>query len=131
MKINNVETIIDENGYARIIAFKQDQKLEIGCIKSGWTNASELHELVNEFLATNDYQIVSLKDDEIYDQKADLKLVRTKMRSALLKLDNKDIPLNERKELLPIYSQMCSASQVMLNACKLEVALCQLQKGKK
>ena len=123
IKINGYELKQIEGGDWEVIGRQGANKFSL-CVIEGMSNATaqELSDKVSCELRDRDIEIV---DDEtifyMQDVKLDVSAIRTEMRILLRKLGRDDISHKEKLDMIPIVQQMCSVSQVVINACKLEL----------
>ena len=124
MKINSFNLKQNEEGKWEIIGRQGTDKFSICVIDdlNGNPTAQELKERALDVLRDRDIEIV---DDEtifyMQDQKLDLSAIRTEMRMILRKLGGDTLSHKEKMDMIPVIQQMCSTSQVIINACKLEL----------
>lgn len=133
MKVNSYKMELLENGNAKLTAFKGVNAIDICEIKNveGLT-ADQVTERALVELRSRGIEVEKdMSEEYMVDQKIDLALVRVSLREALKLMRDKDMPINQKKEMLPIVQQVCSSCQIMVNTCKLELAIDVFQKGKK
>ena len=137
MKILNYHVQMNsDNSGTLIVDTGTEEKIVSTLYNIGHLSASEVDERAKLELKSYDYEIASdiseIFTPEPYmgDQQTDLAIVRTAMRKILRELGKKDVPLSTKKESLPVYSQICQASQVITNACKIELQIEALKKIK-
>lgn len=127
MKVNSYKLSMTENGNTKLSVIANNEEIEV-CELEGTQGltAGEITERALIELKNRDFEIIPKEETLEYlamDQKSDLGLVRIKMRQILKDLSNPEVPIKTKQEALPIIQQTCSASQIIVNACKLELAL--------
>lgn len=132
MKAQSYFVRTNEENHAIVVVRNGTQEIEIADIGDISTmSSSQVEERAKLELKLKDIEIGEMEEIYFQDQKIDLSLVRTKMRSILKDLSNDTLSLNEKKQKLDIYQQMCSSAQIIVNVCKLELAIEQSTKRKK
>lgn len=133
MKVNEYKLKMLENGNGMLTVYKGVNEIEVCEVKGldGLT-AEQMTERALLELKTRDIELVKdYKENYMVDQKVDLSLVRLAMRDVLKTMRNKDLTIEEKKQLLPIAQQTCASAQIMVNTCKMELAIDVFNKGKK
>lgn len=135
MKIEGYKILINEKGEHNLFAIvkegdDEDEFVRVGSIPgASMLNSTEIEKEAKTLLAQHGFEIVDKKashfDDKGYviNQKEDLNYIRTQMRKVLKNLADPNVKLSEKKEMLPIYQTMCQSSQMITNACKLELQI--------
>lgn len=132
MKAQSYFVRANEENHGIVVVRNGEKEIEIADIGDLSTmSAQQVDERAKLELKLKDIEIGEMEEIYFQDQKIDLSLVRTKMRSILKDLSNEDLSLNEKKQKLDIYQQMCSSAQIIVNTCKLELAIEQSTKRKK
>ena len=123
MKINDYKLKQNSEGKWEVVGRQGAEQFSM-CVIEDLSNptAQELKDRAELELKSRGVEIVS--DETIFymqDQKLDLSAIRTEMRMVLRKLGGDTLSHKEKMDMLPVIQQMCSTSQVIINACKLEL----------
>ena len=134
MKVNDYKVEIDEKGLGRLnvlVAGEWTEVSDIGVVSG--MSADAASERAKSYLKAYDYEIVPvmkekedgelLPDASMSDQLSDLAFVRLQMKKIIKKLADKNVPVSEKKSMLPIFQTMCASAQIMANTCKLEMSI--------
>ena len=131
MKINDYKIEINEQGEHELFAIRNTEKIYVG--KVGGNNATEVEENARTLLALSDMELVSVQEtiiekDDLADRKGDLSYVRTQMRKIMKELGDKNTSIEQKKEMLGVFTTMCNAATIITKACVVELAYDKMSK---
>ena len=124
MKINNYSLVITSPESGDLYATRNGQKILVDQIDIKDKNSAQIDELVKYTLEKHDMEVVDVTEtvtDTIAKRKNDLSAVRSSMRKILKTFGDKNISLEDKKELIDVYEIMCKASDVMIKTCVVEL----------
>ena len=131
MKINDYKIEINEQGKHELFAIRNTEKIYVGEISGN--NATEVEENARQLLALNQMELVSVQQtiierEDLADRKGDLSYVRTQMRKIMKELGDKNTNIEQKKEMLGVFTTMCNAATIITKACIVELAYDKMSK---